>query len=119
MSNPPQSFIARLIRKEQLTQDTYSLYFGRPQACEFMPGQYIKMILNIDNPDERGTSRFFTIAASPTERDHLMIVTRILQRSFKKTLGIWSIGAEIQRRGPHGAFVFNERDIKKRVKISC
>ena len=118
MSNPPQSFISRLIRKEQLTQDTYSLYFGRPQAFDFIPGQYIKMILNIDNPDERGTSRFFTIAASPTERDHLMIVTRILQSSFKKTLGNLSIGAEIQMRGPHGAFVLDEKDIRKRVYLA-
>lgn len=118
MSSPPQSFMSRLIKKEQLTGDTYSFYFTRPSAFEFIPGQYIKMILSIENPDERGVSRFFSLPSSPTERDHLMITTRILQSTFKKTLGSLPLGAEVQIRGPHGMFVLDEKDPRLKVYLA-
>src|SRR3989344_3708999 len=117
MSNPAQSFTSKLIKKEQLTGDTYSFYFTRPSTFEFIPGQYIKMILNIENPDERGISRFFTIASSSTE-NMFMITTRIIQSSFKKTLAALPIGAEVQMRGPHGTFVLDEQDPRGKVYLA-
>ncbi len=118
MSNPPQSFTSRLIKKEQLTGDTYSFYFERPENFEFIPGQYIKMVLNIENPDDRGTSRFFSLPSSPSERDHLMITTRLLQSSFKKKLGSLLIGTEVQMRGPHGMFVLDEQDRRQKIYLA-
>ena len=117
MSSPPQSFTSKLMNKEQLTGDTYSFYFARPSTFEFIPGQYIKMILNIENPDERGISRFFTIASSSTE-NMFMITTRIIQSSFKKTLAALPIGAEVQMRGPHGTFVLDEQDPRGKVYLA-
>lgn len=118
--NQPQNFISRLIKKEQLTGDTYAFYFGRPRNFEFIPGQYVKMVLSIENPDDRGTSRFFSLSSSPTEKDHLMITTRILQSSFKKTLGNLPVGAEVQMRGPHGMFVLvlDEQDTRRKVYLA-
>jgi len=116
--NSPQNFNSKLIKKEQLTGDTYSFYFARPSTFEFIPGQYIKMILNIENPDERGVSRFFSLPSSPTERDHLMITTRILQSSFKKTLESLPLDAEVQMRGPHGMFVLDEQDPRGKVYLA-
>lgn len=118
MPNPPQNFTSRLIKKEQLTQDAYSFYFAQPPTFEFIPGQYIKMALNIDNPDDRGVSRFFTIASSPTEKNYLMITTRILESSFKKSLGKLAVGDEAQMRGPHGAFVLDEKDTRPWVYLA-
>ncbi|OGH18426.1 MAG: hypothetical protein A2868_01555 [Candidatus Levybacteria bacterium RIFCSPHIGHO2_01_FULL_40_15b] len=117
MSNPPQSFTPELIRKEQLTGDTYSFYFSRPSTFEFISGQYIKMILNIENPDERGISRFFTIASSSTE-GILIITTRIIQSSFKETLDALPIGAKVQMSGPHGTFVLDEQDPRGKVYLA-
>ena len=118
MSDSPQSFTSKLIKKEQLINDTYSFTFARSSTFEFIPGQYIKMVLNIDNPDDRGTSRFFSLSSSPTERDHLMITTRILQSSFNKTLGSLAIGADVQMRGPHGMFVLDREDLRKKVYLA-
>ncbi len=118
MSNPPQSFSPKLIKKIQLTADTFSFYFTRPPDFEFVPGQYIKMTLNIENPDDRGPSHFFSIASSPTEREHLMITTRILQSTFKKTLGNLPIGAEVQMRGPHGMFILEEENPRAKVYLA-
>ena len=118
MPNSPQSFTSKLIKKEQLINDTYSFTFARSSTFEFIPGQYIKMVLNIDNPDDRGVSRFFTIASSPTEREHLMITTRLIQSSFKKKLESLPIGAEVQMRGPHGMFILDEQDLRGKVYLA-
>jgi ferredoxin-NADP reductase len=76
------------------------------------------MTLVIENPDERGTSHFFSIASPPTESEYLMITTRILQSTFKKTLGSQPIGAQVQMRGPHGMFVLEEQDSRKKVYLA-
>lgn len=114
----PQIFTSRLIKKQQVSRDAYSFYFARPQDFEFLPGQYIKMTLSIPNPDERGISRFFSIASSPTERQHLMITTRILESTFKKTLASLPIDSGVQMRGPYGAFVLDEEDVRPKVFLT-
>jgi ferredoxin-NADP reductase len=118
MTFSPQVFASRLLKKDQLTPDVFSFYFKRPQAFDFIPGQYLKMELTIKNLDDRGASRFFSIASSPTERDHLMITTRILKSSFKKTLGSLPIGAKAQMRGPYGMFVLGQQDTRAKVYLA-
>lgn len=115
---PSQTFNPKLIKREKISKDTHSFYFERPSTFEFIPGQYIKMVLNIDNPDDRGVSRFLTIASSPTEREHLMITTRLIQSSFKKKLESLPIGSEVQMRGPHGMFTLDEQDTRGKVYLA-
>lgn len=115
---PPQAFNPKLIKKEKISNDTHSFYFERPQNFDFEAGQYIKMTLDTLNPDARGTSRFFTIASSPTEKEHLLITTRIIQSSFKKTLYSFQVGKEVKMRGPHGTFVLNEKDTRGKVYLA-
>lgn len=112
-----QSFSAKLISKKKVSDDAYSFYFERPRDFEYLPGQYVKMMLDIKDPDERGASRFFTVSSSPTEKD-LMITTRIIESSFKKTLGALPVGSKVQMRGSYGAFVFEENDTRPRVFLA-
>lgn len=113
----PQTFTIKLIKKTKASSDAYSFYFKRPQGFDFLAGQYVKVTVDHKHPDERGTSRFFTIASSPTE-SYLMITTRIIQSSFKKTLIEQKIGSEVQMRGPHGAFVLDESDTSPRIFLA-
>lgn len=108
MSYQPRLFTPELIKKEKVSRDAYSFYFARPESFDFSPGQYIKMTLDIKNPDERGVSHFFSIASSPTEKEHLMVTTRIIQSSFKKTLAKINIGDIVQMNGPFGGFILDE-----------
>ncbi len=115
--NSPQNFHPKLIRKEQLTDDTWAFHFEKATGFDYLPGQYVKIILNHNNPDERGISRFFTMSSSPTEED-ILITTRILHSSLKKAFYGLSVGAEVQMRGPHGTFVLNEKDVKGKVYLA-
>lgn len=109
MNSMREEFITGLIKKEKEAEDVYSFYFKRPNFFNFLPGQYIKLSLDIKDPDERGVSRYFTIASSPTEHGFIMITTRIIQSSFKKTLVNLSAADKVKMRGPFGDFILYEK----------
>lgn len=106
------------MKKNKLTADTYSFYFERPFEFDFNPGQYLKLILKIKNPDERGNFRYFTISSSPTEKDYLMITTRVLRSSFKKTLAALKEGSQVRIFAPLDGIDFDQKDKRQRVFLA-
>ena len=112
-------FELEFLKKEKVTSDTYSFYFNRKGIdFDFKPGQYIKIYLLVSNPDERGTSRYFTISSSPTDKDFLTITTRIVRSSFKLTLNKMKPGEKVNIFGPLGYFDFDEKSKKQNVFLS-
>lgn len=109
---------SELIKKERVAADAYSFYFKRPESYDFKPGQYLRIEIPIENPDVRGNSRLFTIASSPTEKNFLMITTRIIQSSFKKTLEKMETGTKVKIFGPYGTFTLNEEGQKPYVFLA-
>lgn len=114
----PSSFLLPFIERKQETEDTYSFFFQRPPEFDFKPGQYLRLILPTDHPDERGTSRFFSIASSPTEKDHFRVTTRIIQSTFKKTLYSLTPGQIVSISGPYGQFVLNDTETRPIVLLA-
>jgi ferredoxin-NADP reductase len=106
------------IRKEQVAEKTFSFFFDRGGAdFDRLPGQYIRMILPHESPDTRGTSRFFTVASSPT-KDEIMITTKVIESTFKKTLASLVPDQEVNFFGPLGSFVLDEKDVKPKVFLA-
>lgn len=97
------------LKKEKVSSDAYKFHFKKPKSFTFTAGQYLKMKLPIKNPDSRGNSRYFTISASPTEKD-LFIITKIGRSSFKQTLNTLKPGDKARIRGPWGDFVLSEKE---------
>jgi len=96
------TYQSHLIKKVQLTYDTYAFYFERPKEYSFLPGQFLRLVLNIP--------KFFSIASSPTEKDHLMIVSRIRESEFKKTLLNLTAQNAITLGGPFGNFIYKPEE---------
>lgn len=103
----PQSAIP--LRGEKNSSGAWNFYFRKPKGFVYTAGQYIKMKLEIKNPDDRGTTRYFTLSSSPTE-EHLAITTKIIKSSFKKRLAELKIGEKVHIRGPWGDFVLPENN---------
>ncbi len=99
----PVQMKSYFIKKVQRTKDTYSFFFKKPDYFEFTAGQYNKWTIPVEHPDERGNWRFFTISSAPYEED-LMITTKIVQSTFKKTLLTLNEHQEIDVYGPLGTF---------------
>lgn len=98
-----RKFSLQFLRKVKESQDAYSFYFEK-KDLNFSAGQYMKVALDIKDPDDRGNSRFFTLASSPDE-EQIRITTRIIQSSFKMAFSELSPGQEISFNGPFGNFV--------------
>jgi len=114
-----KEFYLPFIKKEKVAKDTYSFYFNPAErGFSFLPGQYVRMTLNIKNPDNRGSSRSFTIASSPLEKQHIMITTKIIQSSFKKRFMELEPQELVKFFGPIGAFVLNEEEKNPRVFLA-
>ncbi|HVZ11758.1 MAG TPA: FAD-dependent oxidoreductase [Patescibacteria group bacterium] len=110
-------FKIELLQKEKVADDAYLFVFEKPVDFNFSAGQYLEIKLNIDNPDDRGSARYFTIASSPSE-ENLMIVTRILDSTFKKKLVNLEIGEVVEMDGPYGNFILDEKEGRKIIFIS-
>lgn len=129
MTDIPKEFYLPFVKKEQVARGVYSFYFDRrvQHGFNFLPGQYIRMTLNLYNPDNRGSSRPFTISSSPLDKDYIVITTKVIkssvpngtgQSSFKKRLIELSAGEKVKLFGPLGGFVLNEEEKDERVFLA-
>ncbi len=114
-----QKFELEFIKKEKVSKDAYSFYFNRKGLrFNFLPGQYLKIFLDIENPDNRGTSRYFTISSSPSDKYFLTITTRVIKSSFKLKLNSLNPGDMISAFGPIGYFDFDIKDPREQVFLT-
>lgn len=105
------------IERTQEAVNVFSFHFRKPSNLKFKPGQYFKINLDIEDPDERGTSRYFTISSSPHE-DNLTITTKILNSSFKNKLHNLESGEKVNFFGPIGYFDVNFKNKNKKIFLA-
>lgn len=119
MNNIPSAFSLPFLKNEQVAKDAYAFYFDTSaHPFSFLPGQYIRMILPLESPDERGNRRLFSLAYSPLEKKYLRIITRVIQSSFKKALLELQPGTPVNFWGPAGRFVLDEQEVTPKVFLA-
>lgn len=90
-----------------------SFVFERTDQTDLLswqPGQYMHYVLPHPDADDRGTERWFTNSAAPSERN-VMISTRIDSEhgsSFKRALVALNPGTEVEADGPEGDFTVED-----------
>lgn len=105
-----------LVKKIDEARGTKSFFFdivndfSPDETITWLPGQYIYITLSkLNYPDERGSTRHFTISASPTEGKQVRVTMRMRQTSgYKKSLDELPIGSIVEGKGPQGTFTFSE-----------
>lgn len=105
------SFEVALKNKKQIARDTYEFVFEKPKNFHFNAGQHIRItLLNPAESDNRGDSRFMTLASTPHDKD-LAVAMRMTDSAFKRALGKMQIGEkvliQILLHSPHGSFVIH------------
>lgn len=109
MKSSAEYFHLIFLKKEKITTDVFGFYFSRKDIkFNFLAGQYVHMYLPIENEKGRGNSRMFTIASSPLDKDHILIVTRKGRSLFKKTLFKLIPQTPVKFYGPSGSLVIDE-----------
>ncbi len=110
--SPLAAYEVALNEKKQLAEGTIAFIFEKPNGFHFQAGQHIRMtLLNPPETDSEGTSRFFSLANAPQEKD-LVIALRMRDTAFKRVLGHLPIGdkvrIEIRLHSPQGSFALHD-----------
>lgn len=101
--------------KEHVTDNIWSFHFTPSTAIKWQAGQYMRVEVPHDSPDEGGTKRWFTVSSAPFEQK-ITIVTRVSDSSFKQALAGLEAGDTINMIDlPGGDFVWGEDDNTPRV----
>lgn len=113
-------FKIKLLDKRQEARDTKTFIFERPKNFLYLAGQYVYLTLpKLDQPDERGDTRHFTLSSSPTELDLAITVRMRAESGYKGTLDSYLAGTAISMRGPNGFFTLdNEKTTIQQIMIA-
>jgi ferredoxin-NADP reductase len=99
-----------LVAKRHETEDVMSFMFRRDASLKWQAGQFLHCSLPHPDADDRGITRYFTIASPPVE-EHIMLTTRFASQrssSFKRVLRQLPVGAAIEVSEPDGDFVVRD-----------
>lgn len=106
----PTTGTLRLNEKEHLTDNVWAFRFVADYPLSWTPGQFIRIEIPHDNPDEEGTKRWFTISSTPHD-GFIQVTTRVTDTTFKQALVSLEIGDEVHLiEQPDGDFVWQESD---------
>lgn len=100
----------KFLEKKKEVSDIFSFTFEPLEPTAWVAGQFLIYFLPHEDEDIRGNQRYFTISASPFEKN-VMLTTRIFEEnrsSFKKVLNDIKPGENIEVKGPDGDFVLTE-----------
>ena len=121
MSSRPLKMQLKLLDKvSHKGTDIMSFRFSRSDSenhLNYRAGQYSIIDLST-REDPKGPIRSFTIASSPTEKDSVMITTRIRDTPFKQKLSRLDAGTVVKITAPAGDFTLSEDYSKPVVFLS-
>jgi ferredoxin-NADP reductase len=99
-----------LVAKRPETDDVMSFMFRSDAPLSWQAGQFLHYTLPHPDADDRGTTRYFTIASAPFE-NNVMLTTRFASErssSFKHALRQLPVGATVEVSDPEGDFVLED-----------
>ena len=100
-----------LDNKEHLLDNIWAFRFKPSEPLKWTAGQFMRVELPHDNPDEEGTKRWFTISSPPYE-GIVQITTRVTDSTFKQALSKLPIGGELPLvEKPEGDFIWEDSDL--------
>lgn len=108
MSKLVKKYKVKLLGKQVIANDTYSLYFSKPKNFVFKAGQFVKVELDEEmKDDDKSGLRYFTISSPPLS-DMVAISFRMTYSDFKEKLLNLNIGDELYIEGPYGDIAFTD-----------
>lgn len=100
----------KFVGSSPVKSNVVSFIFEPETPLMWQPGQYLHYVLPHPDVDERGTERWFTNSAAPSE-GKVMISTRLDNEhgsSFKRALQALQPGDEVEADAPEGDFTIED-----------
>ena len=109
---------SKLIGRAHVAKGTMAFQFERPHNFVFRAGQSLELTLlgPGEEPPQRLTHTF-SIASDPWYEE-IMIVTRMRDTAFKRSLSASPIGTEVVIEGPMGSFTLHNNTARPAVLLA-
>lgn len=105
-------FEAEIKENFSLTSSVKHIILNRPNNFEFIPGQFITLIVNKNNEEVR---RNYSIT-SKIDDENLELCIKILDNGLiTPIINTWKKGDKVNAIGPLGHFILNEKSMKKDI----
>jgi len=103
---------SRLLGRTNVAKDTTAFHFERPRNFLFRAGQSLDLILLGLGPGSQNELRH------TFSDEHIMVVTRMRDTAFKRSLSRLPIGAEVRIEGPMGSFTLHNNTARPAVLLA-
>lgn len=97
----------KLIERIKRTPTVESFRFLAEKKINFLPGQFLQLIFDPGNPDNRELNKYLSFSASPA-REYIEVTKRLSDSQFSARLKNLRIEDEVYLKGPLGGCVFKE-----------
>ena len=102
---------ARLTEKIKRTDTIESFRFAPDERIDFIAGQFMQVILDEKNRDNKELNKYLSFSSSPL-RPYIEFTKRLSQSAFSQRLNALQPGDEVLLKAPLGGCVFKEADQK-------
>lgn len=107
----------KLIKKEEIANETMAFYFEKPEGFEYRAGQFADYtLIDPQETDEEGNTRGFSLITAPYE-ERIGAATRLRDTAFKRVLKELPIGTEVKLDAPYGDFTLHKTETTPAVFI--
>jgi ferredoxin-NADP reductase len=114
----PEMYLVKLKSRHEVAERTMAFRFEKPGNFTFKAGQFMEVtLLNPPETDAEGSSRAFSIAASPHE-PALMVATRMRDTAFKRVLKDLPADSQVKVEGPFGNLVLHNNAARPAVLLA-
>ena len=104
-------FKGNLIEKVQRTPSIFSFRFKIVGTINFLAGQFMKVIFDNDNRQNRDLNKYLSFSCAPG-REYIEVTKRLSDSDFSQKLKSLKINDEVIFEGPLGKCVLEGDDIK-------
>ncbi|MBL7129939.1 MAG: FAD-dependent oxidoreductase [Candidatus Omnitrophica bacterium] len=98
---------AKLAERIQRTSSVESFRFIPAEKIEFIPGQFLQVIFDETNRDNRELNKYLSFSSSPT-KEYIEATKRLSDSQFSQKLKNLKIGDEVLLKAPLGNCVYKD-----------
>ena len=103
----PGDFKVILAQKIQRTPTVASFRFSSAEKISFLPGQFLKIILDGNHPENKELNKFLSFSCSPGN-NYIEVTKRLSTSLFSQRLSALQLNDQVLIQAPFGNCVFKE-----------
>jgi len=103
----PGTFKVILAQKIQRTPTVASFRFSSAEKISFLPGQFLKIILDENHPENKELNKFLSFSCSPGN-NYVEVTKRLSASLFSQSLSTLKLNDQVLIQAPFGNCVFKE-----------